>query len=105
MMNWSLLNDGKLAELFGWLAIIEHPELGILEFIAQKRYTWKLGYRASAHLAALVTQCSASGEGEICAWRRCQFSVKRLKKMCCCGCSFSTSRSSLTPSPGPCGSA
>ncbi len=38
------------------------------------------------------------------AWRRCQFSANRLKKIRCCGCSRMTSSFSFTPSPGPCGS-
>src|SRR5215472_5354469 len=38
------------------------------------------------------------------AWRRCQFSSNRLKKIRCCGCSLMTSSFSFTPSPGPWGS-
>src|ERR1051326_8000516 len=39
------------------------------------------------------------------AWRRCQFSANRLKKIFCWGCWRMRSSSSFTPNPGPCGSA
>ena len=73
MMNWSLLNDGKLAELFGWLAIIEHVAKAIHQ-VVQELPDWQacaVFLRRSARVEIGIPCFCApgrSGYSVLCLW-------------------------------------